>query len=309
MGMPQETTNEVQPKTAVIPAKQNTGNVVDLSGLDSGLVLIEERLTGLESAPLVKVVGSIAELQNIVTDIRRQVAAAAIETSTRVPAARAEITGDAPAIIVRRSIGEAISRGNLRPGQKLPGQDIILISAWEPTNRAGDRLGRKLASFGAPENLPSNPRTFNQNVAAIANLENWHDHNGWKFDRLRYGTTSYEDGRFKGYKDGSAIGTWGSPELRILNGKDRDGKQVAPAENMLVLSRDKKSAFYRTFVMLRSFHYAKWSQSFTEHRADPDYVPTVHFSGGKVNWVPKDYVNHRSCVRPVVALELSHLVL
>jgi hypothetical protein len=309
MGTPYETTNEVQPETAAVPAKPNTRNVVDLSGLDSGLVLIEERLTGLESAPLVKVVGSIAELRNIVTDIRKQVAAAAVETSTRVAVAKVEITGEAPAIIVRRSIGEAISRGNLRPGQKLPGQDIVLVTAWEPTNRAGERLGRKLASFGAPENLPSNPRTFNQNVAAIANLENWHDHNGWKFDRLRYGTSSYEDGRFKGYRDGSAIGTWGSPELPILNGKDRDGKPVAPAENMLVLSRDKKSACYKTFVMFRGFHYAKWSQSCTEHRDNPDYAHAVHFPDGKVLWDHNDNDTNRSCVRPVVALELSHLIL
>ncbi|MCU1304548.1 MAG: hypothetical protein JWQ87_4832 [Candidatus Sulfotelmatobacter sp.] len=227
------------------------------------------------------------------------------EVQPEMAAAKTEITGDAPAIIVRRSIGEAISRGDLKPGQKLPGKDIILVTAWEPINRAGQTLGRKLASFGAPENLPGEPQSFNRNVAKIADLRDWHGYNGWEFDQQRSGTPSYEDGRFKGYRDGSAIGTWVAPELPILNGSDRDGKPVAPAENMLVLSRDEKSAF-KHFVTSGS-GVAKWSQSCTEHRGDPGFVHTVRFPDGGVSWDRKDYDG--SCVRPVVALELNHLIL
>jgi hypothetical protein len=49
---------------------------------------------------------------------------------------------------------------------------------------------------------------------------------------------------------------------------------------------------------------AKWSQACTENRDNADNVHTVHFPNGKVNWDYKDNDNNRSCVRPVVALEL-----
>jgi hypothetical protein len=249
--------------------------------------------------------GSISDLQDTVTGLRQQIAAAAVEALTRASDAQVEIT-DAPAIIVRRSIGEAISRGDLRPGQKLPGQDIILAKVWEPVNRRGKALGRNVAHFGAPENLPGEPRTFNNNQAEIGNLVKWHGHDGWKFDPQRYGTSSYEDARFKGYQDGSAIGKWGGPELPVVNGQDRAGKTVGnPSENMLVLSRDEKSDF-KNFVTIRGPLDAPWSQSCTEGRNYPGPVRTVRFPDGSVSWDPKD--GDRSCVRPVVALELMHLI-
>jgi hypothetical protein len=334
MGMPQGTTTENRADertTGTVPANRNTDDVTGfpafakiLSETEStisfaqerqvdlweNLVVAQQRQPALREnlalirAGLAEIDAGLAAMQRNVAGIKSQLAAAAVETSARVPDAKAEITCDAPAIIVRRSIAEAINRGDLRPGQKLPGQDIILVTAWEPTDRAGERLGRKLAGFGAPENLPGAPRTFNQNVAANGNLENWHGYNGWKFDRQRCGTSSYEGGRFKGYQDGSAIGTWGVPELPILNGNDRDGKHVTPAENMLVLSRDEKSAF-KNFVISGSGD-AKWSQSCTETRGYPVYVHTVHFPDGNVVWDRKGLL--RSCVRPVVALELNHLI-
>ena len=51
---------------------------------------------------------------------------------------------------------------------------------------------------------------------------------------------------------------------------------------------------------------AKWSQACTENRDYPDNVHSVHFPDGEVNWDYKDdRFNNRSCVRPVVALELK----
>ena len=81
-------------------------------------------------------------------------------TDGRTGNGKAEITGDGPTIIVRTSIADAINRGDLRPGQKLRGTDIILVTVWEPTNREGAGLGRKLAFFGAPENLPESLKPF-----------------------------------------------------------------------------------------------------------------------------------------------------
>jgi hypothetical protein len=307
MGMPQGTTTDTRAdeQRGTVPANENVLKVVAVPGVEDSFALVKREFAKLKNAPLVNVPSSMESLEHAINDFEKDMRDTAIEAVMRMPDAKVEITGDAPAIIVRRSISEAINRGDLRPGQKLPGKDIILVTAWEPINRAGARLGKKLASFGAPENLSGTPRTFNQNVIAISNLHNWHGHDGWNFDRQRDGTSSYEDGRFKGYQDGTAIGTWGVPELPILNGNDRGGNPVAPAENMLVLSRDGKSAF-KDFVTSGSVD-AEWSQACTENRVNPDNVRSVRFPDGKVGWDGKDY--HRSCVRPVVALELNHLIL
>jgi hypothetical protein len=44
---------------------------------------------------------------------------------------RIELVTDAPAIIVRRTVGEAINRGDLKFGQKLPAADIVLVNLWD----------------------------------------------------------------------------------------------------------------------------------------------------------------------------------
>jgi hypothetical protein len=97
------------------------------------------------------------------------------------------------------------------------------------------------------------------------------------------------------------------PELPVLNGQDRDGNTVGnPSENMLVLSGDGKSDF-RNFVTISGSDDAKWSQSCTENRGNPDDVRTVHFPDGDAGWDHKGTT--RSCVRPSVALELKHLII
>jgi hypothetical protein len=166
---------------------------------------------------------------------------------------RIELVTDAPAIIVRRAIGEAINRGDLKFGQKPPAADIVLVKLWEPMNRDGDKLGRNIALFAAPENLPGNPQTFSGNAKAVGPLDNWHGFSGWACDRNDAGTSSYEEGLFRGYKDGSAFKKWGAPEPPLVNGKDRDLRNVSdPAQNMLALNRDKTSRLYDTFVSVRA---------------------------------------------------------
>jgi len=44
---------------------------------------------------------------------------------------RIELVTDASAIIVRRTVGEAINRGDLKFGQKLPAADIVLVNLWD----------------------------------------------------------------------------------------------------------------------------------------------------------------------------------
>ena len=194
----------------------------------------------------------------------------------------------------------------LVPGKTLAGTDLVFITAFEPTNRQGEKLGRKLAFFAAPENLTDAPLTFNHNIEKIGGLKGWHGHDGWNFDPKRCGTPSYEDGLFKGYQDGSAIGKLTAPLLELVNGGTRDKPQTSGVENMVVLSKNPESPLHNTFVKSSSI-FAQWSQACTETRVFPDLVPSVHFPAGEVGWVNK--VNARSCVRPLVALELSHLTL
>ncbi|MDR3423691.1 MAG: hypothetical protein P4M13_01245 [Alphaproteobacteria bacterium] len=308
MTRPQATAGETcADQTAAVPANTNTLSVVNAADVDRALTIIDEKLAGLENAPLVKVAGLIAELRTKVTDIRGQMAGAAVEAVRREADRKVEITG-APAIIVRRSIGELISRGELRPGQKLPGQDIILAKVWEPTNRCGESLGKIIASFGAPENLPGDSACFNRNIVTIGNLIGWHGHDGWKFDPKRYGTQSYEDVRFASYRDGSGFDLWAVGELPVVNGRDRNQNIVGnPSENMLALN---EKSDLTNFVTISGSDNAKWLQSCTESCGNKSCVYTVRFPDGSVDRDYKDESsNNCSCVRPVVALELSHLVI
>jgi hypothetical protein len=193
----------------------------------------------------------------------------------------------------------------LVPGKALAGTDLVFITAFEPTNRQGEKLGRKLAFFAAPGNLPGAPQPFNQNIVKIGGITRWHGVDGWNFDPKRSGTPSYEGGLFKGYQDGSAIGKWTAPLLEIVNGGTRDNPKTSGTENMVVLSKNPESPLYNTFVSASSSTGAKWSQACTEDRVYPDHVHSVPFPDGEVHWDLKGI--SRSCVRPVVALELNHL--
>ena len=192
-----------------------------------------------------------------------------------------------------------------KPGQLLTGTNLILITVREPVSRAGKGLGRKLAYFAAPENLSDWPQSFNRNVVKIGDLSNWHSRNGWKHDRRSSGTSSYEEALFNALKDGSAIGKWTMPELALVNGEDRHRNTVSANENMLAFNQDRTSPFYNSFVTIPDSLDAKWSQSCTESPDIEGDVRTVRFPDGRVYWAYKDLASHRSCVRPVVALELE----
>jgi hypothetical protein len=192
-----------------------------------------------------------------------------------------------------------------KPGQRLADTNLIFITAHETVSRTGKGLGRALAFFGAPENLPGQPRNFNRNAGAIGDLSNWHSRNGWKHDRRSSGTSSYEEALFNALKDGSAIGKWTMPELALVNGKDRNRNTVSANENMLAFNQDRTSPFYNSFVTIPGSTDAEWSQSCTGRPEGEGGVRTVLFPDGLVFWDYKDNAGHRSCVRPVVALELN----
>jgi hypothetical protein len=95
----QQTTNETDLNRSVdiAPVNENMAPVVPLARVD--------------------------DLQSTTANLRQQLTNAAVEAVRRVPDGTVEIRSEAPAIIVRRSIGEAINRRDLRPGQILRGAE------------------------------------------------------------------------------------------------------------------------------------------------------------------------------------------
>ena len=199
------------------------------------------------------------------------------------------------------------------PGKTGAGTDLVFITAFEPTNREGEKLGRKLALFAAPENLPGDPQSFNQNIVKIGGLKGWHGHDGWNFDPKRCGTSSYEGGLFKGYQDGSAIGKLTVPLLELLNGGTRDKPQTSGVENMLVLSKSPEESLsvLNTFVIIPG---SDWRGVVAEPArrpvtTRPSCVLSISQTAKSVGDYKDGTYRKRSCVRHVVALELSHLTI
>lgn len=291
------------------PANGGTLKVVSLASVEDRLATIGDKLATLErTTPIEGIATAITELQKTVADIRQQITAAAVEAVLR-PGQKAEISG-APNIIVKRDVGELIKSGKLQPGQKLPGSDIIFVTLWEPANDKGERLGKPIASFVAPENLSDTPQCFHKNAKEIGEL-NRHGHKGWTFDRIMAsGTKSYEQALFKGLKDGSALNLWTIPQLPIINGHDRDDNLVT-ADNLLVLHKknDKDNLLYGRATKLDDFIGTNWLQSCTDVRDGGNDVFNVHIPEGYVFWDHKTKDIGRSCVRPSLALGLKHLVI
>jgi len=210
----------------------------------------------------------------------------------------------------------AVLRYNLlKPGRTIIPGGGIFITVLKPTDRAGDVLNRELAFIGGPENLLGGPHIFGWNAAATGDLTDWHGYNGWKSYRRRFGffdprrliPSSYETERFRGYQDGSAIRKWGIPELELVNGRNRNGEMVCPTENMLEFNRDENSAFHNTFAGMNGSEAARRLQTLTAHPSHPSVVQTIDTTNGLVHWDDGNCESHRSCIRPVMALELNQV--
>lgn len=98
-----------------------------------------------------------------------------------------------------------------KPGDLVPGQGIYL-GQYTPKDRDGNSLSKTFNVFAAPEDLPER-MTYIGAVEYIAQLKNWHGHDG----------TNYATDKefYDAVKNGSYNGGWIVPTYGILSHKDK----------------------------------------------------------------------------------------
>lgn len=148
----------------------------------------------------------------------------------------------------------------------------IYAGTWEPENGDGTTLG-VFNLFAAPQDLTDDQGnrlllTFNDAVAHIAGLKDWHGHDGGRFEN--------DAALYAAIGDGSYGGEWFIPPQDVLLGN------LYPNRNAGALSGTFATEF-------DGFDFARWYWSCTEHRDFPSFVWLVRFSDGDVDWFSKDY--------------------
>ena len=187
-------------------------------------------------------------------------------------------------------------------GESVSGQGIFL-GQYSPKDQNGKSLGKIFNVFAAPEDLSVKESksgffkkretvtrvfTFNDAAKLVAELKDWHGHDGASFENSAVLT--------KALKDGSYKGEWVIPPREILSGKDVDGND---AQQNHLYKHQNKGAFKGTFKTAASSgsDCPDWYCSSTE---DCDHSSEVHgvlFSDGYESWLFKDDI--RLSCRPV----------
>lgn len=161
---------------------------------------------------------------------------------------------------------------NLQPGQLVSGKGVF-IGIWQPKDREGNSLGRIFNVFAAPQDLTDasgqkNPLTYEDTVNRVAELKNWHGHDGGRFIN---DTAVYD-----ALKNNSYNGEWFIPTRDLLDGKEFNKKTVQ-LDN---LYRYKDTgALKGTFTTTVGF-YPHWYWSCTESAGVPIYMWEVRFTDG-----------------------------
>lgn len=266
MAMPQETSQKVRDEnqSAALPSTTNTYNVFGLAAALHGLNVVDGKLADLE----IKVAGSIVELRTMVTSIRAQIVAAAIEAGTRADGG-AEIT-DMPVITERNDRG-------FQPGEMVPGKGIF-IGEFDLADARGTSLGIRTRWYDTAIEL-GKLTTFNGTARVVAN-SNENGRGG-----LRLDPADYEAELFKKLKTGEAIGK----------------NVIAPREVVKAIYQLRNSGEYKRMsdgnlpgkliTLASGTGLARWQWSCTPDRDDPDGVRAVDFTDGTDDWTHRD--NHR----------------
>jgi len=130
-------------------------------------------------------------------------------------------------------------------------------------------------------------RTYNDTAKELASRKNMYGgHDG--------ADCKNEEGLYKGFENGSLLGKWIMPPRHIVQGKDVDGNDVRPDNNLYALRNTED--FKGTFTTASGDGTAHWYWSCTEHRDNSGYVYGVDFTDGGVGWNRKD--GYRLSSRP-----------
>lgn len=195
---------------------------------------------------------------------------------------------DAAAKKEAAEIVEAEARAilNAVPGQMIEGQGIYL-GQYEPKG-----LGKIFNVFAAPEDLPE-PMKYAETVEYIAEMKNWHGHDGANY--------ASDKEIFSALKDGSYNGGWIIPTYELLAGTDPKLLKYTHSSNLF--DHRNTGSFKGTFTMVASSRpylpEQYWSSA--EDPEDTANVCLVDFSTGRLDVIDKD-VTGLSC-RPVRLVE------
>ncbi len=108
---------------------------------------------------------------------------------------------------------------NLKVGDLVAGEGIFLCQ-YEPRDREGNWLGKVFNVFAAPEDLTDAAGqkvylTFDQAVARVAELQNWHGHDG--------AFIASDSALFAALRESEIEGKWVIPPCDLLDGHDVTG--------------------------------------------------------------------------------------
>ena len=175
-------------------------------------------------------------------------------------------------------------------GQTIAGHGVYL-GTWEPKDREGQSLGKIFNVFAAPQDLTDSSGTistfeFNAAVARVAELRNWHGHDGAHFEN--------DIAFYKALKNNGYNGEWLIPTLDILGGVDMDENEVHA--DSLYKNKD-KGDLKNTFTEASNPHDSDVYWSCTQDRNYTPRIWTMRFSDGYVNWHVKGLTT--ASVRPV----------
>lgn len=201
-----------------------------LEVLNRGLSALGQKLEGYKTASITDVVTTFNQLDSstefmadLLSDIRRNMVAAAIEAAQPAPSENTALMS-----------GSSVP---LRKGYKPEGMDIIYLGELNHK-----RIGHPLNIFVAPENHEFGYTTkIMQSTGKIKNLHG--------FDGLDLGPfAGYEDRLFRTWQDGTGLNKWVVMPLVVLAGKDNAEQDRYFDSNLIAYCRegDLKMSFWNS---------------------------------------------------------------
>ena len=117
----------------------------------------------------------------------------------------------------------AVDPSTLQIGQLVQGKGVY-VGEWKPTDSNGRSLNQTFDLYAAPEDIRQSNgdnllMTFNDAVAHVAGLQNWHGHNGSDFKNEKAVMEAVRN-------NPNALGNWFIPTKEILHGRNTNGDEV-----------------------------------------------------------------------------------
>jgi len=156
-----------------------------------------------------------------------------------------------------------------------------------------DRLGRIFNIFAAPEDLTDKEGhkvilTYDKTVKRMAELENWHGHDGTHYANSEKIIAALEDGSY--------TGGWFIPMRELMDGTDASGNEVQP-DNIFAHREKERLAHSFTTVAEHGYNSPEWYWTSTERWFNRVDVYSLRFTDGFMDPVFK--AAYQQSTRPV----------